>query len=1068
MKPIGDFDAQSHPEFHRCIGRFEEAWNCQPTVPPAIHDFLPENPSLRSAVLEELVFIDLEYRHRQGNPQPTETYLQQFPELESTFSANGNLIPSQEAENTTIPQANLADFRLLEEIGRGGMGTVYRALHPSSQQIVAIKLLHPAIQSDPEKWQRFHREAEIFRRCPHPNIVQLVAIGTSAEQAFIALEFVSGSNLRTRLQERPLSPIEAARLVREVAYAIAALHEKGIVHRDLTPANILVSLDGTAKIADFGLSKYVHEPDGWTKSGDLLGTPEYMAPEQAEARNRDVSYATDIYALGAVLYACLVGTPPFTGSSPLAVLKQIIEREPIAFRDRVDAIPRDLETICLRCLEKEPARRYQSAKALADDLQRFLDDRPILARPPSPAVILGKWCLRNRMAVSLILVLFFSLSVVAAFWWQAVTNAHLAHTANHQLTVETEKSLTAQNEAENHLDEVRNLVSGLFEFQRQSMTNGLFHQEDYLIAKLATLLDHSDSLLAKRPQDTRLMLFRAQLLRWWGQMDYQRGEIYSGCSKFSQCVETYEKVLTSTRLSVDAQREYRNVVRLLADGLHACNKDRLALNHRIRANHIAKALATESQSIADLSMQLYTAGELAEAMSRVSRIQEAIQLTGTTLLQAQRLQQEYPNDPSVLVSLLRLNRLQGDRYLQLGSKEKAREHWLAAYTWGQKMYPAIGQPQSSGHAELALVCEQLMTADPMDSYYLEGVRLLEGGLEKVEAKWDSQPASLPYQRLVMGRVEMLLRLHMKASQYDAAESLRSRFRERASSLLGIQSVELSAAKNLINIIRHHQHLENESRANKHSEKLVERLCAAIPQFAADKDGRKAAYETLLLLRPYYITNGFYSKDPSQRLRFGRMALQLLKSLPSVTSCPQYRRAASEMYLIAGHLRRADEDLSVAMDLAERSRKLFHEVVQDYPDEPLYTQALFETYVEIGRNHVAAGQPDRATDAWIKGVTFLKNKVDRYPALVQLKPSVGHRYVRLGRHLRGEKQFEQAEAWFLKYAQECRNNPEKLQEVAKEFAVMAQMVENRRDYYLRFQREFSWLSQKLKSSSNALE
>ncbi len=273
----------------------------------------------------------------------------------------------------------LRGYEVLGLLGSGGMGVVYKARDVRLKRLVALKMILAGAHARPEERDRFRREAEAVARLQHPNVVHVYEVGEQDGRPFLALEYVGGGSLAERLGGKPQPADEAARLVRALALAVHAAHRQGIVHRDLKPANVLLAEDGTPKVTDFGLAKRLDEA-GLTQTGAVLGTPSYMAPEQAVGDSRGVGPHTDVYALGAILYELLTGRPPFEGATLLETLEQVRAQEPLPLRRLRSDVPRDLETICRKCLEKEPARRYASAQSLADDLGRFLGGELIHAR----------------------------------------------------------------------------------------------------------------------------------------------------------------------------------------------------------------------------------------------------------------------------------------------------------------------------------------------------------------------------------------------------------------------------------------------------------------------------------------------------------------------------------------------------------------------------------------------------------------------------------------------------------------------------------------------------------------
>ncbi len=275
---------------------------------------------------------------------------------------------------------SMPGYEILGELARGGMGVVYKAKQLGFNRIVALKMILSGSHAGIEERERFRIEAEAVARLQHPNIVQVHEVGEHEGKPFYSMEFCPGGGLDQMLHAGPLPPVEAARLVEALARAVQAAHEKGVVHRDLKPANVLLAEDAAPKVADFGLSKRL-DAAGRTQSGAVMGTPNYMSPEQAAGKSKEVGPATDVYALGAILYECLTGRPPFQGPSSLETLTKVISVDPVPPRRLQPKTPRDLEAVVMRCLEKTPTRRYASADELAQDLLRFLDGKSVAARP---------------------------------------------------------------------------------------------------------------------------------------------------------------------------------------------------------------------------------------------------------------------------------------------------------------------------------------------------------------------------------------------------------------------------------------------------------------------------------------------------------------------------------------------------------------------------------------------------------------------------------------------------------------------------------------------------------------
>ncbi|MCC6511985.1 MAG: protein kinase, partial [Pirellulaceae bacterium] len=438
-----------------------------------VFQLFPDLATHRDAQLE-LIYLEFVLRHETNQPISGESLCQRFPELaayirmlmevdsavhwsrspaisDSTLSNSPTDTPrslaplAKDRTSRATPEDKLGnssfltvdtgfdDYEILEKIGQGGMGLVYRALQRSLNRLVAIKTINIAASFHPTLRARFQAEAELSAQLQHPNIVQIYSIGENDGVPYFSMELVAGPNLAEAIAERPLEPQVAARLVATLARAIHHAHTQGVIHRDLKPTNILLAPSDQResggdlctqfepKIADFGLARFSKATTQQTYSGAMLGTPSYMAPEQITDQDQ-VGPVSDVYSLGAILYTLLVGRPPFHAASALETLRQVRQEDPTPLRRLNSRLPRDLETICLKCLRKEPQARYESAEQLSADLHRFLLNKPIAARPIGLVERTWKWTHRHPSLATLILALVCSSVSMTALWWRATAS----------------------------------------------------------------------------------------------------------------------------------------------------------------------------------------------------------------------------------------------------------------------------------------------------------------------------------------------------------------------------------------------------------------------------------------------------------------------------------------------------------------------------------------------------------------------------------------------------------------------------------------------------------------------
>ncbi len=460
-----------------------------------------------------------------------------------------------------VPQ-HVGDYEILSVLGRGGMGVVYKAKQKRLNRIVALKMILGGLHASDEDLRRFRQEAEASARLQHPNIVQIHEIGEVDGKPYFSLEYADGGSLAGKMANEPQPAFAAAQLIEILARAMHYAHQRGVVHRDLKPANILLatpapdgssmapaSTFGIPKVTDFGLAKRMDVDLGQTQTGAILGTPSYMAPEQAGGRIREIGPCTDIYALGAILYDLLTGRPPFKANTLADTLRQVQMTEPVSPGRLQPQVPRDLATVCLKCLNKEPKKRYESSLALAEDLGRFLSGEPIHARPTSLFERAIKWSKRRPALAAMIAVSVLSFVALGVGGWYS---AWSLFNANQQIRAANDLAKAERDRAEDNLDQALEAIDGVLTQVSVDLTEVPLMEKPRikLLNKALALFKHLD-----RP-DQKSAKARFKTAR----ANERRGEVQNLFDKLSDSEEAYKNAETELKeLLADApqQPEYR-------------------------------------------------------------------------------------------------------------------------------------------------------------------------------------------------------------------------------------------------------------------------------------------------------------------------------------------------------------------------------------------------------------------------------------------------------------------------------------------------------------------------------
>ncbi|HEV3022816.1 MAG TPA: serine/threonine-protein kinase, partial [Pirellulales bacterium] len=433
----------------------------------------------------------------------------------ASSKSDGGVPP--ETTNRAVP--TVSGYEIMGELGRGGMGVVYRARQVRLNRPCALKMILAGAHANADAAVRFLAEAEAVARLQHPNVVQIHHVGEANGLPYFELEYLDGGSLDQRLDGTPWPAKRAATLIEALARGVAEAHRLGIVHRDLKPGNVLLAADGTPKVTDFGLAKLLGTDSGLTATDSIMGSPCYMAPEQAAGQTKQLGPLADVYALGAILFELLTGRPPFRGATVLETLEQAKSTEPVPPSRLVPGLPRDVETIALKCLQKDPAKRYHSTGALVEDLRRFLAGEPIQARRSGEFERMWRWCRRKPVLASLVAALAASLLLgfmgIAWQWRRAEAKADEARTKAGLAEAEKTRADASANTAVDEANRAR------FQTALTSFIQGWSQAEQGDVAEGVLWMVEALKRAPEEHSEFRAMV-RANLPAWEEQLVHQQ------------------------------------------------------------------------------------------------------------------------------------------------------------------------------------------------------------------------------------------------------------------------------------------------------------------------------------------------------------------------------------------------------------------------------------------------------------------------------------------------------------------------------------------------------------------
>jgi serine/threonine protein kinase len=1016
---------------------FEDGWRPE----QSLEDIEPHLPSsddpLRPAVLRELTVRDLNLRLIHGLPARAEDYLTRFPELWLDRQAVRELLRTEfDQRHVTEPDLDLQEYQdrfpewaselagllcrlpvvpgyeVLEKIGHGGSGVVYKARQTNLKRLVALKLLPGGALSDPHQRKRFHVETEAVARLQHPNVVQVYNGGDHEGLRYLVLEYCPGGTLADHLNGTPWPSEPAARLVETLAHAVQHAHEHGIIHRDLKPANVLMSVEwrvasgekktgssslatrhlplATPKIADFGLAKLLDEP-GLTSSGQLVGTPGYLAPEQADRIWGPIGPAADVYALGAILYELLAGRPPFAGAEQWDTLRQVLTEEPIAPRRLHPQVDRRLETVCLKCLRKEPGKRYASAADLADDLRRFREGQPVNARPVGLVERGWRWCRRQPLAASLAaLLVLVVLGAVGTLAYRLRQEAMLA-----------QKEKDIRKKAEERLALAKELLIDLARISNQPLT-----------PKFDELRGHQREVLLKVEANCRRLLEDPET---GPEVHVVLAEVYGGLSGFYAFFQDRVQGRRAATAAVGqwealARTEPGNPAYLRGLALARCRlagfyewdenyPAALALLRPARAEMKDYVQHTGQESIHDL---IEITGELANCLTRIGGNLEAQPLLIEARDNLTQLLLDNPMDLSLKFQLANVCAQLANSQTYDKQTDQALRSWFRGRELFEELV-AAGYQNARLKGKLADCCARLAQLQPDRLHYAEAVKWYEATARDLLREREIDPSNGAILEMLGNLNFDLAQCHQRAGQDPLAlEACKESVRwwEMAIRLFPAES---GPPRYLARSLALLSMLQTRLGSGGEGDATVQRLAEVIDHLEVIDHFQSVVH-----------------KDPYLRAAAGR-------SLQSLSQ--EFRESG----------RRTNTLRAESLQAAERSLNLFQELVEEAPDEVWFQAGLSNAWTLIGKCHWQFENHDQVLFACQQSLRIARQVFEKAPDVPEYRAFLDQRHNYLERILGEMRRLDEVLTSLLEREKLWPGNAARLGEVAAKLHALADEV-----------------------------
>ena len=593
-------------------------------------------------------------------------------------------VDAQEQTEVVLKKDFVPGYDLLGELGRGGMGVVYQARDQKLKRLVAVKMILGGVHASQEDMQRFQTEAEAVAKLQHPNIVQIFEVGEYQGNPYISLEYQQGGGLDQKIAGKPQNIEESAKLIETLSRAMEVAHQQEIIHRDLKPANILLSSEGEPKITDFGLAKRMDDDSNQTKTGAVMGTPSYMPPEQASSSIETLGPAADTYALGAILYHLLTGRPPFQSETQLDTLMQVISDDPVPPSRLNSNVPADLETICLKCLQKDIKRRYTTAAALAEDLRRFQTGEPIAARPVSAMERGWKWARRRPAVAGMIGVSALALIslITGGLWYNAQLQDSLTMAENRREEAQEQRELAEKQRkvaekqkeaADRNFKLARDAVDELTTVSQDELFN-LPQMEPVRRALLEKAKAFYTTFVEQSAGDPELLYKLGKAHERLGTIVRHLGDPAAAAAEYERSRLAFSQLLNDHKhvplYALDLAHSFNNLGITLSD--LGKNEEAIQLYEKeiLILEKLSKGHPNEPDYAASLAVSY---NNLAGSLSDLGKTDEAIEFYSKAILIREQLVKDHPDLPAYAIRLTRAYNNLGEALYESGKTNEALE-----------------------------------------------------------------------------------------------------------------------------------------------------------------------------------------------------------------------------------------------------------------------------------------------------------------------------------------------------------------------------------------------------------